>query len=99
MAMFDLRVHDGSRHFLVLPESCSWAALTRHLCRLPGLTITDEISDGVLEIWIDFRLEGQDFTINNQMGEYWFFAEDAACDEALLRRIEAHIVAFLGNRA
>jgi hypothetical protein len=64
---------DGSRKFIA---------------DLPGAAVTDFITDGVTEAWIDFTLEGEHFTVNNQLGEFWFFVRNPGarhCGQLLLR--------------
>ena len=97
MSLFDIRAHDGSRHFADLPESRSWSALQRHLRKLPGVAITNVISDGFTEVWIDFTLEGHEFSINNQFGEYWFFVRDPGCKDQVLESVVSHCVLLLGS--
>jgi hypothetical protein len=94
-ALLDIRTHDGSRHFAGLPESRSWNTLRSHLARLPGTEITAFVSDGVSEVWIDFSYAGESFTINNQLGEYWFFVADARAPEAVLERVVEHCASLL----
>jgi hypothetical protein len=96
-ALLDIRAYDGSRHFAGLPESRSWNALRAHLARLPGAEVTGFSSDGVSEVWIDFSYEGESFTVNNQLGEYWFFVANARTSEAVLERVVEHCASLLGT--
>ena len=88
-------MHDGSRHFASLPESCSWVALRRHIERLPGAAVTKYISDDVTEMWLDFSFRGHPFTVNNQFGEFWFFTSDPACSDYTLRAVVEHCESLL----
>jgi hypothetical protein len=45
---------------------------------------------------MDFSFRGYNFAVNNQMGNYWFFAEDPACPEEILFEIAAHCEELLG---
>ena len=98
-ALPDLRMSDGSRHFASLPEERSWRALRRHLAQLPGVTLGEFISDHVTEVWMDFRYETHEFTINNQSGEYWFFVRDPACPESVLGHVRQDCMLFLSSRS
>jgi hypothetical protein len=88
--IYDMRMHDGSRHFASLPESESWESLHEHVGRLEGVTGTSIITDEVTEAWIDFPFRGHEFSINNQSGEFWFFVEDPACPEEVLEAVLTH---------
>jgi hypothetical protein len=92
-------MHDGSRQFASLPENRSWWALRDHLTRLPGASVTGFLTDGVTEAWIDFTFRGYSFTINNQLGEYWFFVEEADCPDAVLSEAADHCRRFLARRS
>jgi hypothetical protein len=48
------------------------------------------VCDGVTEAWIDFTFQGHKFTINDQVGEYWLFVDDADCPDATLHSIVEH---------
>ena len=95
MRLTDLRAHDGSRQFLALPESVSWAHLRTHLEILPGAEITGYLTDHVTEVWIDFRYRGHQFSVNNQCGEYWFFVRDPGCPPAILEVVAQHCAPLL----
>jgi hypothetical protein len=83
-------MHDGSRHFASVPESASAEPLKQRLEELEGVVITRLLTDRVTESWIDFDFHGCRFTVNNQMGEYWFFVNDPKCPEATLATIVDH---------
>ena len=73
-----------SRQFGELPQSATWSKLRQHLRKLDGATVTEFITDHVTEAWMDFSFRGYQFSVNNQLGDYWFFANDAHTpDEAL----------------
>ena len=76
---------DGSRLFLQLPQTYPPSSLLRQIVRLGG-TITAFVSDEITgETWIDFGYKGWKFSIHNPYGEYWFFAENSECPEAILQ--------------
>ena len=55
---------------------------SRHFAALP------ETYD--VEAWIDFKYRGHSFTLNNQCNEWWFFVDDPACPDGILRQVVAH---------
>jgi hypothetical protein len=91
----DHRMHDGSSNFLSLPESKPWTLTRDHISRLNGAVTEDYLTDDVTEVWIDFRYKGYEFTINNQLGEFWFFVNDPACPETVLEVVAEHFAEFL----
>lgn len=62
--------HSKSRQFVDLPESVDWKVLRGHLEKMPDAFVTDYVSDGVTEMWLDFNYKGNRFSVNNQFGEY-----------------------------
>lgn len=88
-------MNDGSRHFASLPECEPWSILREHLATLEGATVTRFLTDNVTEVWIDFEYSDQQFSINNQLGEYWFFVRNPSCDEVILKRVVTHCSGLL----
>jgi hypothetical protein len=84
------RMSNGSLHFLSLPEKESGDSLRKHLASLPGAEITEFVTDQVREVWIYFSFRGQEFTLNNKWGEYWFCVRDPSCPESVLEEIALH---------
>ena len=77
---------DGSRLFLQLPQTCPPSSLLRQIVRCLGGILTAFVSDEITgETWIDFCYKGWKFSIHNPYGEYWFFAENSECPEAILQ--------------
>jgi hypothetical protein len=97
--MQDSRAHDGSRKFASLPATRDWYAVRDHVYLLGGTKLTGFVCDGVTEAWIDFTFLGESFTINDQFGEYWFFSNNASCNEQHLIAVKAHRVSLLGSGA
>ncbi len=95
--LFDLRMHDGSRHFAGLPMSTLWYEVRDHVETLDGAVLTGFVTDHVTEAWIDFAYEGHQFSINDQHGEYWFFVKDPACPDAVLLPVLRHFERLLGH--
>lgn len=87
--------NDQSRHFADLPESVDWEVLRERLEKFPGAAITDYVSDGVTEMWLDFSYKNQRFSVNNQFGEYWFFSQNPVCPEETLIEIIEYCEEFL----
>lgn len=87
--LYNLIMKDGSRHFGDLPEIASFDKMYEHATALPEIVVTGFVTDQVTEMWLDLEFRGNRFSINNQMGEYWFFVEDPECpDEILLELLE-----------
>ena len=97
--LLDIRTKDGSRKFASLPATRDWYAVRDHVQSLEGATLTEFLCDGVTEAWIDFAFQDESFTINDQFGEYWFFANNPACPEPSLHAVKAHWSALLGSGA
>ena len=87
--------HDGSRQFASLPKSLNWYDVRDHVPKLEGATLTNFVCDDVTEAWIDFQFHGMVFSINDQCGEYWFFAYEETCPEFVLRAIVVHFSRLL----
>jgi hypothetical protein len=91
-------MHDGSRHFADLPESCSWGKLRKHIERLSGAKATDYVADNATEMWLDFSFRGHAFTVNNQFGDFWFFVRDPACPNDILVEVVEHCESLIPPR-
>jgi hypothetical protein len=90
MQLIDIRMHDGSRQFVSLPESVPWSVLRDHIACLSGAKVTDFTTDRVTEAWIGFEFSNHRFTVNNQLGEYWFFVDDPSCPSETLHQVAQH---------
>jgi hypothetical protein len=92
--MFDelreIKMNDGSRHFVDMPEVVFFDEFADHVEDLEGAEITEFLTDGIIEMWLDFEYRGHKFSVNNQLGDYMFFVEDASCDEEILLEIIDH---------
>jgi len=88
--LLETKMRDGSRHFVNMPEVVFFDELCDHLEELEGAEITEFIADGVVEMWLDFEFRGHKFSVNNQLGDYWFFVEDPNCPEEILFEIVDH---------
>jgi hypothetical protein len=95
----NIRAHDGSRQFASLPATQDWHVVRDHARSLPGAELTGFVCDGVTEAWIDFTFHGESFTINDQLGEYWFFVSNASCNEHYLLAVKAHWASLLCSGA
>lgn len=90
----DIRMCDGSRHFVSLPESASPRKVLWHVLRL-GFAVPYSYLSTAIECWIDFWYKGHRFTVNNQYGEYWFFVNNPACPPAVLEQVASHFSKLL----
>jgi hypothetical protein len=88
--IYDMRMHDGSRHFASVSVTQSWYDLRDWVKELPGAKLTGFICDHVTEAWIDFTYRGHSFSINDQYGDYWFFVKDPVCPEEILDEVLSH---------
>jgi len=95
--LLDDRTDDGSRKFAELPECHPFELLRDHIASLRGAVVTDFLTDGTVEVWIDFALEGEEFTVNNQLGEFWFFVKNPDAPDALLHRVVKHCARLLNR--
>ncbi len=92
--MFDDKLeyvmNNGSRHFVDMPEVVFFDEVADHVEELSGAEITEFLTDGVVEMWLEFEYRGHEFTVNNHLGDYWFFVEDAGCPDKILLEIINH---------
>ena len=88
-------MNDGSRHFGELPQLISWYELRDHLRQMNGVLITQFLTDHVTEAWIDFSYRGHEFSVNDQLGAYWFFVRDPNCPDENLEAVLSHCAAVL----
>jgi hypothetical protein len=87
-------MHDGSRLFVLLPQSKSSLRLLLHIFSLSGAYPTS-FTPSLGETWIDFHYQGDRFTINNQFGDYWFFVANPGCPDAKLQKVADHFAKIL----
>lgn len=95
--LFSTIMNDGSRHFGDLPQTVLWHELRDHIGRLDGATVTHFVTDNVTEAWIDFTYRSCRFSVNDQMGEYWFFVEDPKCPDEILEAVLSYCQQLLGS--
>lgn len=88
------RMHDGSRHFAVLPESRGSLRLLVHVLALPGAWPRAYLPS-VTETWLDFSYRRHRFSLHNPLGAWWFFVDDPCCPEPVLRAVQAHFARLL----
>lgn len=79
-------MHDGSRLFILIPQERDPIAVVWTILRLKGAWPTF-VLPSLDQWWIDFRFRGHRFTINDQFGDYWFFAQDPNCPEVILQEV------------
>ena len=83
-------MNDGSRHFGDLPKTVLWYELRDHIGRLDGAEVTAFVTDHVTEAWIDFSYRGYQFSVNDQLGDYWFFVDKPECPDEILEAVLSH---------
>lgn len=88
--LFDIKMNDGSRLFVDMPEVVFFDDFADHVEELEGTEIIEFITDGVVEMWLNFEFRGHKFSVNNQLGDYWFFVENPDCPEEILLEIIDH---------
>lgn len=88
--LFEMKMKDGSRHFMDMPEVVFFDDFADHVENLEGALITEFITDGVVEMWLDFDYREHQFSVTNQLGDYWFFVRDPQCPDEILLEIAAH---------
>ena len=88
--LLDRKMSDGSRHFVDMPEVVFFDEFADHAEELEGAEITEFLTDGIVEMWLEFDYRGHKFTVNNQLGDYWFFVEDPNCPEEILMEVIDH---------
>jgi hypothetical protein len=97
--LLDIPMHDGSRHFATLPENSSWEIFRQHIDILEGAFVSDYLTDGITEMWLDFSFRGHSFTVNNQFGEFWFFVQDPCAPVELLAAVTIHFQTLLSEKS
>ncbi len=95
--LLNIIMHDGSRHFGDLPQTALWEQMRDYVSQLPEARLTDFISDHLTAVWIDFSYRGHEFSINDQLGSYWFFVKDPTCPDVILRDVLAHFARLLAS--
>lgn len=88
--LINIKMHSGSRHFVDLPEVVFFDELCKHAEKLEGVEITEFLTDGVVEMWLDFEFRGYKFTVKNQFGDYLFFVENPDCPDEILLEVIDH---------
>ena len=89
--LFDNKMNDGSRHFVDMPvETAFFDDFADHIEELEGAEITEFITDGVVEMWLEFTFRGYKFSVTNQLADYLFFVEDASSPEEILIEVIDH---------
>ena len=88
--LFENKLNDGSRHFVDMPEIVFFDEVADHVEELDGAEITEFITNGVVEIWLEFEYRGHIFTVTNQFGDYWFFVQNPNCPDEILLEVVDH---------
>ena len=77
--------------FFCCHETLTFEQLPLQIIKIDGVAITGILTDNVVEIWLDFDFHGASFSVNNQFGEFWFFAESEDCSDDILSDISRHL--------
>lgn len=88
--LLETRMSDGSRHFVDMPEVVFFDELADHVEELEGAEITEFLTNGVVEMWLEFEFSNYKFSVTNQLGDYWFFVQDTDCPDEILLEIIDH---------
>ncbi len=88
--LLENKLNDGSRHFVDMPEVVFFDEVADHVEELGGAKITEFLTDGVVEMWLEFEYRGHSFSVNNKLSNYLFFVEDANCPDEILLEIINH---------
>lgn len=88
--LLEIKMSDGSRHFVDMPEVVFFDEFADHVEELEGAEITEFLTDGVVDMWLDFEFSGHKFSVTTQLGDYWFFVEDASCPDEILIEVIDH---------
>jgi hypothetical protein len=88
--LFDMQMNDRFRHFADMPETAFFDEFADHAEKLEGVEITDFVTNGVVEMRLDFEYRGEKFSVNNQLGDYRFFVQKPDCDEEILLEVCDH---------
>ena len=78
-----------------MPEVVFFDEVADHVEELEGAEISEFLTDGVIEMWLDFSYRGQEFSITNQFGDYWFFVSDPHCPDEILLEVIDHFRVLL----
>ena len=88
--LLERKIKGGARHFVDLPEVIFFDDFYDYTEEFEGAEITEFLTNGVVEMWLDFEFRGHKFTVNNQFGDYWFFVENPECPDEILLEVIAH---------
>ncbi|MEO7326188.1 MAG: hypothetical protein ABIW82_15285 [Dokdonella sp.] len=93
--LLDERMHDGSRHFALLPQTQSPLRLLFSVFTLVGAIPRGYLPGLIAGSWLDFRYKGYKFSVNHQYGDFWFFVDDPDCPDSLLTKVASHFAKLL----
>lgn len=88
--LLENKMKSGARHFVDMPEVVFFDDLADHVEELDGAEITEFLTNGVVEMWLDFEFSEHKFSVTNQFGDYWFFVQDAECPDEILLEVIDH---------
>jgi hypothetical protein len=88
--LLENKIKSGARHFVDMPEVVFFDELADQVETLEGAEITEFITDGVVEMWLEFEFREHKFSVTNQYGDYLFFVENPECPEEILIEVMNH---------
>lgn len=81
----------AARHFVDLPlEYAFFDDLYEHTAKLPDSEINEFLTDGVIEMWMEFRYAGFNFSVRSRLNDYEFYVNEPDCPEEVLMALIAH---------
>jgi hypothetical protein len=92
--LIDKRATDGSRIFGELPQRVLWYEFADHMRALPGVDVTQVLTI-IIGGWVDFTYRGHEFSVNDPLGDYWFFVKDPTCPDDILLAVLEHAALVL----
>ena len=84
------KMRGGARHFADLPEVVFFDEFADHVENLEDAEITEFLTNGIVEMWLEFDFRGQHFSVGSKFGDYLFFVDDPHCPEEILLEVVDH---------
>jgi len=88
--LLENKMNDGSRHFVDMPEVVFFDEFADHVEELEDAEIIEFLTNGVVEMWLEFEFSGHQFSVTNHLGDYWFFVQDVDCPDEILIEVIDH---------
>lgn len=88
--LLEIKMTDGSRLFVDLPEVVFFDEFYEHTEKLDDVEITEFIIDGIVGMRLDFEFRGHKFSVTNQSGDCRFFVKNPDCPDEISIEIIEH---------